>query len=956
MNQPTYIDKNKPLDISLDFNELRKEGIKYVQELTGSFWTDFNIHDPGVTILEQLCYALTELSFRTDFDIEQLLFREGKDDLPFFRPEEILTNNPLSATDFRKLILDNITDIKNIWFEPVKEEEAAFNGLYRILVDTSLISVTEEKENEIVEKIYKIFSDNRNLCEDIFEVRILDQLPIRICADIETDGLNELGQIMAHIYFAVEQHVNPEVKFYSLGELLNMGKNYSEIFDGPMLKNGFVLSEDLVSQPETIVISDLVKLIMQVEGVVSVKNLHLELNGEKYYNQLAIPKNKIPKFIHNDILNDAESYSIKFYKGNLEYNGFNADNFRKYLNELVSEHKKAFRIKESTFDAPEVRQGLNFENYYSIQEHFPAIYGLGSEGLPNKSTIERKARVNQLKGYLMLFEQFLANYFSQLAHFKDLLSIHKKLDNTYFYQYLDSVPDSEKIYAAEEEQVEDPYLDFGSIPKNYKEGLPGLNGYFDDFVDRKNRMLDFLLAVHGESYTKYSLSQFNYYYSEEAFKKFQIKCKSALLQQLADINYNRSAGLDYYHPGNNDFTGLEKKLKVILGLGLEEDNHGKINIKKKESLFNILDYYNIKLLTSDSPSEQLSSWREQSSIKNIGHTGETINSQFDYIDDEDLDSIDPPEKEKLIKKLLPFKSHLLTTDFMISGIELINYKAGKIEGEKEGYALVHRDKEESEWKCIGEFDSEYELWQGVKLLIEMLVLINIETEGFHLVEHILLRPKQSERKYGIYIKDQHGNYLLKSNKQYSLEERKEILKTVYSNINVYDNFSVHADENKDMNIVFNVPESDISFSSLTPDVSVEEAHSKMEDLYKFLSDKEKTTPFEQKTGFYIQYDEQETDIPEDYFTYKISLVFPEWTARFNNQEFKSIVKDLVWEQKPATVYCHLHWLSPSDMRAFEKLYTNWQSKRLQQTSEDDHSNEAGSSQLIRFLFKNDNSL
>ena len=40
MNRPEYLDRNKVVGPSLDFNTLRKEGIKIVQELTGSFWTD----------------------------------------------------------------------------------------------------------------------------------------------------------------------------------------------------------------------------------------------------------------------------------------------------------------------------------------------------------------------------------------------------------------------------------------------------------------------------------------------------------------------------------------------------------------------------------------------------------------------------------------------------------------------------------------------------------------------------------------------------------------------------------------------------------------------------------------------------------------------------------------------------------------------------------------------------
>jgi hypothetical protein len=951
MNRPEYLDRNKVVGPSLDFNTLRKEGIKIIQELTGSFWTDFNVHDPGVTILEQFCYALTELSFRTDLDIEQLLFREGRADLPFFKPEEILTNNPLSINDFRKLFLDNIVEIKNIWFEAVKEHEAGFNGLYRILVDTSLISATEEEEKVVIDKIHKLFSQNRNFCEDIFEVKILDQLPIKICADIETDGLNELGKIMANIYFAVEQFVNPEVKFHSLSELLDMKKNYSEIYDGPMLKHGFILSEELIPQPETIVVSDVVKLIMEVEGIISVKNLHLELDGKKAHNQLTIPKGKIPKFIHKDIISDAENHSIKFYKGNLEYNGLKVNSFRKYLNELVSEHKKAFRIQESSFEIPDVQQSLDFESYYSVQNHFPAIYGIGQEGLTNKPTIKRKAQANQLKGYLMLFEQFMANYFSQLAHFKDLLSINKKLDNTYFYQHLDSVPNAELFYAKEKTKIEDAYLDFGEIPQNYKEGLGLLNNYFDDFADRKNRILDFLLALHGESYTKYSISQFNYYYTEEEFKRFQIKCKSALLQQLANINYDRAAGLDYHDKNESKLTGLEKKLNVILGLGLDENEQGKISISKKKSIFDILNKYKIKLLTSGTKSTSMESWMDACSLENIGHTQETIEKQFDLIDDEDLKDLDRPEQEELLEKLTPFKIKYITTDFLVSGIDIMTYKIGKIKGAKKGFALVHKDNDTSDWKVLGEFKTEKESLQGFMLLKDMLIIINTETEGFHMVEHILLRPKQDEKKYGIYINDENSEYILKSKNQYSIDERKEILNTIESNINIYDNYSVEADENRNMNIIFKIPGTEISFTSTNPDISVENSHSQMESLYRYLSDKNGLVSFEEKTGFYIQYNEDENDIPESYFTYKISLVFPSWTARFNNQEFRSIVRDLVWEQKPATVYADIHWLSPNEMKDFERLLKKWQSKRDKEIRDDNFSNIAGSSDLANFLYK-----
>ena len=49
----------------LDFDKMRKEGIEYIAQLSGKIWTDHNVHDPGITILEMLCYALLDLGYRT---------------------------------------------------------------------------------------------------------------------------------------------------------------------------------------------------------------------------------------------------------------------------------------------------------------------------------------------------------------------------------------------------------------------------------------------------------------------------------------------------------------------------------------------------------------------------------------------------------------------------------------------------------------------------------------------------------------------------------------------------------------------------------------------------------------------------------------------------------------------------------------------------------------------------
>ena len=47
--------------------------------------------------------------------------------------------------------------------------------------------------------------------------------------------------------------------------------------------------------------------------------------------------------------------------------------------------------------------------YYSLQNDLPAIYGVNARGVPQSASPEEKGRVKQLKAYLVLLEQIIAN-------------------------------------------------------------------------------------------------------------------------------------------------------------------------------------------------------------------------------------------------------------------------------------------------------------------------------------------------------------------------------------------------------------------------------------------------------------------------------------------------------------------------------------------------------------------
>ena len=109
------IPKNPVYPPSMDFRLLRREGIKHLERLGSAIWTDYNEHDPGITMLEVLDYAITDLGYRTNLPATDL-FALPTDRKPFFTAADILTNGPVTALDLRKIIID-IPGVRNAWVQ-----------------------------------------------------------------------------------------------------------------------------------------------------------------------------------------------------------------------------------------------------------------------------------------------------------------------------------------------------------------------------------------------------------------------------------------------------------------------------------------------------------------------------------------------------------------------------------------------------------------------------------------------------------------------------------------------------------------------------------------------------------------------------------------------------------------------------------------------------------------------
>jgi uncharacterized protein YegP (UPF0339 family) len=457
----------------LDFAVLRSSSIEYLSSLTGKVWTDYNVHDPGITILEMLIYALLDLGYRTNFPVEDIFARNPADianDNNFFTPAQILTCNPLTITDFRKMLID-INGVKNAWLTvaeditlkslcntantPVGESvknitscSTYINGLYHITLQLhdTLAGAKEDVIKEVKEKLLS----QRNLCEDFIDISVLCPLDIGICAEIGLKPDASAEDVYINIVQVLENFFSPAPQFYTLQQLLDKNKKIEDIFAGRpydlKASHGFVDTDEFekITLKTEIHLSDIYNVLMSIDGIATVKKLKLTQDGKIFSDkwQFIIPAGYTTVFSKAF---SAVQFSINGIVVPIDYQKIST------AVKAASDNSNKLIQPAANIDlaVPAGTYHNDLADYYSIQNEFPLNYGIGKGGLPLNATAQRQAQALQLKGYLLFFDQLLANYLSQLGNIRNLFSIKLNGDaanqRTYFLNELKNVPDFAKL-------------------------------------------------------------------------------------------------------------------------------------------------------------------------------------------------------------------------------------------------------------------------------------------------------------------------------------------------------------------------------------------------------------------------------------------------------------------------------------------------------------------------------
>jgi uncharacterized protein len=735
----------------LDYSFLRKKGLEYIEQLSHKIWTDYNSHDPGVTILEMLAYAITDLGMRTSMPIENLLSPSEEESeenrKQFFTASEILPSAPVTRLDYRKLFID-IEGVKNCWIAPYYKKAYAdcrnfrlsynkedfigvdnsfikdfqLQGLYSVLVDLEepdpdkfpTKALKDQEAERIFEEIRLRYHANRNLCEDMVSVAKVKTHPVAVCASIEILPGADEELVHARVLHAIDLYFSSDVRFYSLNQMLSKGYTVDQIFEGPLLQRGFIDKADLEASElrKEVRLSDIIKRIMDIEGVKLIRDISIrdcaKPGSETGAWVICINEGRKPARC-------ADS-AFSYFKDVLPVN-INPKRVKAHLKEIFIAEQTEQELAKYNME-PIVPKGeyLGTSETTTIQNDFPDTYGIGRNGLPQRVGPVRLAQAKQLKGYLLFYDQIFATYFAQLGKVMDLLSVNQKPGPTYFTQAVSGVKDFEELIS--------------NYPIGDDEELTRLLlGDLDNHIERKNRILDHLIARFAEKFSDYAFLMKQLYgdYADQAI----LQTKNTFLKDYHQTGRTRGSAFNGYKQpvtelwDTDNISGFQKRIARLCGI----KNYNRRNLSRS-----FVEIYSL----DNSGGEKVYRWR----IRNLANKI-VMSATEHYSAPKQAEN----EMNKSILKIIETDPDLVREVFQHEIVD--ETIAGNLQVQvsatgKYSFNVIDSDANPigSQWVIARHFtyyNTVAELKNAILNLIEFMVE-SFSEEGMFVVEHILLRP------------------------------------------------------------------------------------------------------------------------------------------------------------------------------------------------------------------------
>ena len=906
MSEPKFINTEEYSTISQKYDELLSKGIELIEKFSGEKWTDYNYHDPGITMLEQICYAITDLGYKSNFPItDLLLLNKDKFDLEssnlFIPPKKIFSSSPTTINDYRKLIIDNIENVKNAWFVVKENHKQGIHGIFSIKIQVSE-NLERRTINETIHKVQELLMQNRAISTDLDEINVLKKDIISIGGNLTIDSFVVGEEVLANIFRLIESKINRELRYQNFNAKFEQGDLVENLYAGPQIKKGFIDEKDLVDKTNEIFISELKEIILSINGVLEIKDFTVYKNGIKITDDYVdFNENSYPSLISIDkYFSKNNDGNLKFYRNENEY----------LIDQVIfSQIYESLRFKnlissEKPLDNSNTKISRfsknDIEKYYSIMRELPSIYGLKEGELSTKASDLRKSQVKQLKGYITLFEQLMANHLSQLVNTRNYFSI-KNNEKTFFSPYPSNIPNFSELINFDKKSDYNAFLDNISESKN-------------KFFIRKEKVLDHMLSRFGETYNTKMLGRLyqiqNSDESIEKTKNYELEAKSNYAQKILKYRSLKNLGFNYHKiQSNSEYnSGIEKTLKLIL------------NIKKKNLSPNLKHYTN-----GSNEMIYKNIWKEKS-IK---------------VDKENFKFYSLPDvcysKNKInfnIKNLFSHKK------IYQNGINLKSYLIKKI---NKKFVLFYYDNSDNPSK-ISEAINYLECRNTMNKVIKHLKTLSDENEGFYMLENILLRPIKMNNNT-LFVQNEKKENVFETFYDLKISEIDELSNDLNYILSKKENYIIEKNySNKKFKIIIYNDQNLQVFKSCKSFISSKDANSVLISFYNNfkMKDIENRKSVVQKESLFHKF-------PDNFnFSNEVNFIFPDWPFRFQNIEFKNYIEKNIYDLIPSHISFKIHYLNLNDLLIFDTLYKKW----LNSKKNRNHlSSQSLSLELIQLLIK-----
>lgn len=438
-----------------------------------------------------------------------------------------------------------------------------------------------EARRRAMNAVCRVLHAHRPVCEDYLSIETVAPYRVGVCADIDVQADADLEEVQALILHAIETYLSPPPIFQTLDAMLEQGLSADQIFDGPYVdfsfsvegrpvftKPGFITDTDLEACElrRQVHASDLINLIVDLPGVVAVRNLLL-----RAFDDQGVP------------LGNTQPWTLQVPAGLQPVHFFAGTKLLLFKNELpyraqptesaqTLAHLRALAQSELYVPPDQVLptvmgQWRALDEIFTVQNDLPRIYGIDAAGLPVEASRERLAQARQLKAYLTVFDQAMGDYLGQLTNARKLFSPDKTLEQTWFPPYLDSFPGTRGDFADEF------YLGAGD-PGGLAEERTRvrLSETEEAFLERRARVLNHLIARFAERFGDYALVSFQ-------LSGDRLKTARELLDDRADffsdyplVSRARGQGFNQMPEDStqiwdsDNISGLERRVERLLGI------------------------------------------------------------------------------------------------------------------------------------------------------------------------------------------------------------------------------------------------------------------------------------------------------------------------------------------------------------------------------------------------------